>query len=259
MQTTVDGGAGADTILGSNGADTLLGGDGSDFVDGQQGNDLAFLGAGDDTFQWDPGDGSDTVEGQDGTDGMVFNGANIAENMTVSANGSRVRFTRDIANIVMDLNDVENIVAKTLGGNDNVVVNDLSGTDAANVTADLAAAGGAGDGLADNVIVNATNGDDIVSVAGAGSNAQVSSQSARVSVSGAEPGSDRVTVMGLDGADVLDATAVSAGSALVTLDGGIGDDILLGGAGDDTLLGGEGDDVILGGPGTDTIDGGPGA
>ena len=29
----------------------------------------------------------------------------------------------------MDLNDVESIVAKTLGGADNVVVNDLSGTD----------------------------------------------------------------------------------------------------------------------------------
>ena len=34
-----------------------------------------FLGAGDDTFQWDPGDGSDTIEGQDGTDTMLFNGS----------------------------------------------------------------------------------------------------------------------------------------------------------------------------------------
>ena len=52
---TVDGGTGNDTLLGSNGVDILLGGDGNDFVDGQQGNDTAFLGAGDDTFQWDPG------------------------------------------------------------------------------------------------------------------------------------------------------------------------------------------------------------
>ena len=52
---TVDGGTGNDTLLGSNGVDVLLGGDGNDFVDGQQGNDTAFLGAGDDTFQWDPG------------------------------------------------------------------------------------------------------------------------------------------------------------------------------------------------------------
>ena len=94
---TVDGGAGNDTLLGSNGVDLLLGGDGNDFVDGQQGNDVALLGAGDDTFQWDPGDGSDVVEGQDGADAMVFNGSNIDENMDASANGGRVRFTRNVA------------------------------------------------------------------------------------------------------------------------------------------------------------------
>ena len=84
-----------------------------------------------------------------------------------------MRFTRDVANITMDLNDVESIVAKTLGGADNLVVNDLSGTDVINVVADLAAAGGGDDGAADNVIVNATNGDDVVIVTGAGPNAQV--------------------------------------------------------------------------------------
>src|SRR5262245_24834419 len=74
-QRTIDGGAGNDTIGGGNGADKLFGGDGSDFVDGNQGNDQAFLGAGDDVFQWDPGDGSDTVEGGDGNDTMLFNGS----------------------------------------------------------------------------------------------------------------------------------------------------------------------------------------
>ena len=58
------------------------------------------MGAGDDTFVWNPGDGSDIVEGQDGIDTMLFNGANIAEKIDISANGSRVRFTRDVANIV---------------------------------------------------------------------------------------------------------------------------------------------------------------
>src|SRR4051794_11551637 len=119
---TADGGAGADTLLGGNGADILLGGDGNDFVDGNQGNDVGLMGAGDDSFQWDPGDGNDVIEGQDGTDTMLFNGANINEKMDVSANGGRVRFTRDVANIVMDLNDVESIVAKTLGGADTFTV-----------------------------------------------------------------------------------------------------------------------------------------
>jgi Ca2+-binding RTX toxin-like protein len=258
IKITADGGSGNDTLLGSNGIDVLLGGDGNDFADGQQGNDTAFLGAGDDVFQWDPGDGSDTVEGQDGTDAMAFNGSNGDEIMEASANGQRVRFTRNLGAITMDLNDIEFIVAKTLGGTDNLAVNDLSGTDVINVVADLATTGGGDDAQTDNVIVNATNGDDIVTVTGAGPNAQVSGLSALVSVSGAIAGSDRVTVNALAGADVVDASALGANSALLTLDGGDGDDVLIGGDGADTLNGGAGDDVLLGGSGSDTIDGGPG-
>ena len=253
IKITVDGGAGNDTLLGSNGVDLLLGGDGNDFVDGQQGNDAAFLGAGDDSFQWDPGDGNDTIEGQDGTDAMLFNGSNANENMDVSANGSRVRFVRNIANIVMDLNDVESIVAKVLGGTDNVVVNDLSGTDVVNVAADL---GGGADG--DNVVVNATNGDDVATVVGAGSTAAGGRPAPPlVSVSGAGAG-DRLTVNALAGDDVIDASGVSANSILLTLAGGDGDDVLIGGDGGDVLLGGPGDDVLIGGSGNDVIDGGAG-
>ena len=129
ISITVDGGAGNDTIRGSNGIDILLGGDGIDFIDGNQGNDIAFLGAGDDAFQWDPGDGSDTVEGQAGVDGLVFNGANIAENIDILANGGRVLFTRDIAKITMDLDEVEGIRIQALGGVDNIVINDVTVTD----------------------------------------------------------------------------------------------------------------------------------
>jgi Ca2+-binding RTX toxin-like protein len=255
---TVDGGANNDTLLGSNGADFLLGGDGTDFVDGNQGNDTALLGAGDDTFQWDPGDGSDVVEGQAGSDRMAFNGSNIGEIMDVSANGNRVRFTRNIAAITMDLNDVETIVAKTFGGADNLTVNDLSGTDVTSVVSDLAANGGGDDASPDNVITNATNGDEVVSVSGSGPDAQVNGLSAVVSVTGASAVTDRLTVNALAGDDVIDATGVAANSIQLTLDGGDGSDIILGGDGDDTLLGGAGDDVLLGGPGADTIDGGAG-
>jgi Ca2+-binding RTX toxin-like protein len=255
---TVDGGTQNDTILGSNGADILLGGDGADVVDGNQGNDTALLGAGADVFQWDPGDGSDVVEGQDGADTLAFNGSNANERMDVSANGNRVRFTRDIAAITMDLNDVESIVAKTLGGVDNVAVGDLSGTDVTGVVADLAAGGGGDDTQPDNVSVTGTNGDDVVSVVGAGPDASVNGLSAGVTVAGASAVNDRLTVNALAGDDVLDASGVAAGSVLLTLDGGDNGDVLLGGAGDDTLLGGNGDDVLIGGAGTDTIDGGPG-
>jgi Ca2+-binding RTX toxin-like protein len=258
IKITVDGGTGNDNLLGSNGIDILLGGDGNDFVDGQQANDVGFLGAGNDTFQWDPGDGSDIVEGQDGTDKMLFNGSAANEIMEASANGGRVLFTRNVANIVMDLDDVETIDAKTLGGTDTVTVNDLSGTDVRDVIADLALVGGGNDLAADNVIVNATNDDDVVTVTGNGTNAQVLGLAARVSLAGAIAGSDRVTVNALAGDDVVDASGLAANSALLTASGGNGDDVLLGGDGADTLLGGAGDDVILGGLGNDVIDGAPG-
>jgi Ca2+-binding RTX toxin-like protein len=77
-------------------------------------------------------------------------------------------------------------------------------------------------------------------------------------VSGAIAGSDRVTVNALGGDDVVDASGLAATSALLTLDGGDGDDVLLGGDGGDVLLGGDGDDVLLGGGGNDTLDGGAG-
>ena len=65
----------------------LLGGDGNDLVDGGRGNDVALLGAGNDSFVWNPGDGSDSVDGQDGFDTLQFNGANIAEDVDIAANG----------------------------------------------------------------------------------------------------------------------------------------------------------------------------
>ena len=137
IKITVDGGAGDDTLFGSNGVDLLIGGDGDDFVDGQQGNDMAFLGAGDDSFFWDPGDGSDVIEGQDGNDRLRFNGSAANERVETAANGKRVRITRDVANIVMDLDGVETLELVTLGGADRVTANDLSGTAMTNVVVNL--------------------------------------------------------------------------------------------------------------------------
>src|SRR5207249_7562650 len=121
---------------------------------------IAFMGDGNDTFVWDPGDGSDTVEGQAGTDTLLFNGANVAEHIDLSANGNRLRFFRDVANITMDTAGVETVDFNALGGADVVTVNDLSGTDVDSVNIDLAGTlgGGTGDGVADNVIVKGTNG-----------------------------------------------------------------------------------------------------
>ena len=114
-----------------------------------------MLGAGDDVFQWDPGDGNDTIEGQDGTDTLLFFGSNASENINIVANGGRALFLRDVANVTMDLNDVETIEFRALGGADNIVVGDLSGTDVTSIDIDLRGPNGGGDGAADTVTVNA--------------------------------------------------------------------------------------------------------
>jgi Ca2+-binding RTX toxin-like protein len=255
-----DGGAGTDTLLGGRGNDVQLGGDGSDAVDGNQGNDVAFLGAGDDRFTWDPGDGSDVVEGQDGSDAMTFNGSGAAELFEVSANGGRVRFVRNVGNIVMDLDGVERIDTNALGGDDRLTVNDLSGTDLSAVNADLAAAlgGAAGDNAQDQVVVNATNGDDSIQAAAAGGNVSVRGLAATVGIAHAQATDDSLAINALAGADVVEASGLAADAIRLSADGGNGDDVLIGGAGADTLLGGAGDDVLLGGRGVDSLDGGPG-
>jgi Ca2+-binding RTX toxin-like protein len=259
VSLVLEGEAGNDALIGGDGADVLLAGDGDDVVVGRQGNDFALLGAGDDAFQWNPGDGNDTVEGQDGTDGLAFNGAEINENIDISANGSRVLLVRNVASVAMDFDGIESIDTETKGGVDRLVVNDLSGTDVATVIAGLATPAGGDDGAADNVVVNATNGDDVVSVSGNAGGLEVDGLAAQVLVTGGFPPNDRLTINALAGDDAVVASSVAAGAMLLTLDGGDGDDVLIGGAGNDTLLGGAGDDVLIGGPGIDILDGGPGS
>jgi Ca2+-binding RTX toxin-like protein len=254
IKITVDGGAGGDTLLGSNGIDLLLGGDNNDIVDGQQGNDVAFLGGGNDTFQWDPGDGNDIIEGQANTDTMLFNGSVGNEIFAASANGGRVLFTRNLGNIVMDLDDVESVDLNALGGADTLTVNDLSGTDLVELNSDLAGTigGAAGDGQPDVVIVNGTNGDDIVDIVGAGSSASVLGLAARVNITNSEGANDSLVLNTLAGSDDVTATTLPAGVIKLTVDGGAADDTLLGSQGVDVFLGGSGPDFIFGDNGNDT-------
>ena len=253
IEITVDGGAGNDTLLGSNGIDVLLGGDGNDVVDGQQGNDVAFLGWGDDVFQWDPGDGSDTVEGQDGADTMVFNGSAVGEILEASANGQRLRFTRNVGSIVMDLDGVEKVDVNALGGPDTVVVGDLSGTDVSEIDPNLAGTigGTAGDAQPDTVIVDGTNGNDVVDVFGSGTSVAVVGLPAQVDITNAEGANDALVVNTLGGADGVTASTMPAGVVKLTVDGGDGEDTVLGSQGADVVIGNAGNDFVFGDGGND--------
>ena len=145
IHLTVDGGDGNDTITGGDGSDTLIGG---------HGNDILIGGAGNDTFIWNPGDGSDIIEGQSGRDTLQFNGASSKENFNLSANGRRLRLTRDVGNVTMDVNGVELVNIAGLGGGDTITIGDLSGTDVTRVNVDLA---GTSDSQSDNGVVDTVN------------------------------------------------------------------------------------------------------
>src|SRR6185369_13997253 len=215
---------------------------------------------GNDTFEWDPGDGSDIVEGQDGTDTLLFNGANIAEKIDISANGNRIRLTRDVGNVTMDLGGIEHIQLNMLGGADNITVNDLSGTDVNQVGIDLSnpARSGTGDGAADSVIVNGTAGNDQINVVSSGASVVVKGLAAKVTIDGAEGANDSLTINGLAGDDVIDASRLNAGQINLTINGGAGNDTITGSRGNDLVNGGTGNDVALLGAGDDAFVWNPG-
>ncbi len=260
VELTVDGGTGNDNITGGDGNDFLIGNDGNDTIIGGRGNDTAFLGAGNDTFVWNPGDGSDTVEGQGGRDTLQFNGANANEKIDLSANGSRLRLFRDVGNVTMDVNGVEQVNVVALGGADTLTVNDLTGTGVTDVNLDLASppGSGIGDGQADTVIVNGTNGNDAIKVAGSSNGVTVSGLPATVSIKGSEAANDQLTINALGGDDRVDASALRPGVIGLTITGGDGNDKLIGGDGNDTIIGGRGTDTLTGGGGDDTFVWNPG-
>src|SRR5215211_5130325 len=252
-----------DTISGSVGLAALIkvgidGGDGNDAIDGNRGDDTGLLGAGDDSFRWDPGDGSDVVEGQDGDEGadtMLFNGAGVAESFDVSANGERVRFFRDVANITMDLKDIELIDVQALGGADSVVLNDVSGTRLKLVTLDLEAAigGGVGDGAADSVTVNGTNDPDDIQIVADGSAVDVVGAQPNLRIDHSEAANDKLTVNGLGGADTITGGLGLAALIQLVINGGTDVDVLTGGDGNDRIAGQQANDSMFGGSGDDTL------
>src|SRR5215467_9379386 len=257
INLTIDGGAGNDTIRGGDGADQLFGGTGDDVVNGGRGNDFASLGAGKDTFVWNPGDGSDVVEGGSGSDTLLFNGANIGETIDISANNDRVRFFRDIANVTMDLNDVETIHFNALGGPDNIAVHNLTGTDVDKVEIDLAGVpgSGTGDNAVDTVAVDATDANDQITVSVSGSVVTVHGLPTDVTIDGAEA-TDVLAINGLGGNDQIDASGLGTAMTL-HVDAGDGNDVVTGGQGNDVVRLGAGDDHFIWNDGddSDTVDG----
>lgn len=216
--TIIDTGDGNDTVFGGSGNELFRTGAGNDVVDGNRGTDTALLGDGNDKFIWDPGDGSDVIEGGRSQDTMVFNGAAAAEKFVASANGPRLRFTRDLGNIVMDTDDVERVTLNALGGADTVTVGDLRGTDVQKVDIDLGAQLNAsgGDSAVDAVTVTGTAGKDHIRVSGSSGSVRVSGLRADVQLKDAEP-ADHLTVDTLAGNDTVTTSRLARGTITLSI------------------------------------------
>src|SRR4029077_4718387 len=85
---------------------------------------------------------------------------------SITASHGGVKLTRDVGNVTMDLNSIEQNELSARGGADNIVVGDLTGTGVTQVAIDLAGTpgSGVGDGQADTVTVNGTAGSDRISL-----------------------------------------------------------------------------------------------
>ena len=223
IPTTLNGGAGNDTLIGGSGNERLLGGAGNDTIDGNRGADVAIMGSGADTFIWDPGDGSDTIEGQSGHDTMVFNGAAASEQVELSANGRRLTFFRNPANITMDTAGVERVDFNALGGADSVKVNSLKGTDVREVNIDLAGVVGGtrGDSQEDRVTVVGTDKKDRIAVSGDSGAVKVSGLGATVKVLHTDAALDGLEIDTLGGTDSVASAGLAAGAIRLFVDGAL--------------------------------------
>jgi hypothetical protein len=166
MKMTLRGGVASDVLIGGPGDDVLEGGEDFDDVEGRGGDDTAALGADFDRFTWSPGDGNDVVDGGPSHDSITFNGSDAAELVSLSADGRRLRVTRDLDSAVADLGGIEELATSLRAGADTLRVGDLSRTPMELMHANLGAGFATGDGALDAIEVDGTPRADSIAVTG---------------------------------------------------------------------------------------------
>jgi hypothetical protein len=259
----LSGGGGNDTLKATSGDDTLDAGGGTAKLYGGTGTNVFKGGAGTDTFVC--GTGSNTVTGGSGTDTVIWNlgdgdlsftsgggqneldvtGTTGDDSMSVTAaSGGGIAVTTSVGNV--SATGMQKVDLIGSGGADIFTVGDLSGTGVTGVGIQ-ANPGASGDGAAATVTVHATATSNKLSVTAPTSYALsvngLPYQVAVLQMSAADK--DRLIVAANDNGDTIQAFQGVEQQALLTMQGGTGNDTFYGGFGLETMIGGGGTDTVV--------------
>ena len=207
IKLSIDAGDGDDVVVGSGGDDLIHRGNDNDVLVGAAGNDTLFGGAGNDRMFGTRAMAATYSRARTGRTLLTFNGANFAENVDISANGSRVRFFRDVA---------ASPWISTRRGDRATDARRHRQRDGKRPHRDrryrgrdrpLGASGG-GDGQADTVTINDSANATGLLITDSGQSILVHGGVADVFISGQDV-IDTLQVNGLGGADIIDASTLS--------------------------------------------------
>jgi Ca2+-binding RTX toxin-like protein len=109
----------------------------------------------------------------------------------------------------------------------------------------------------DTITVDAGAGTDVLTLTASGGDLALTGLPHELRIANADS-FDRLLVKGGADADLIDASTVAASAAVLALDGGDGNDVLLASRGATSLRGGTGNDLLVGNAGNDVLDGGAG-
>ncbi len=209
MALTLDGGDGDNVILGGPGRDTLIGGDGFDDVKGGSRRRHRLPARRLQPLQLGAGRRQRHRRGRPDPRLDVLRRQRRRRDLRARASRRHARFTRDVGNIVMDLDGIDSIEAMAGAGADTFRIGDMRGTDVSELNASLAPGGGAGD--PDRVEIEGTEGDDAVAVSGKKvvfGSVTVTGLPVKLGISFAQIGFDSLAIDTLGGDDSVDTAGL---------------------------------------------------
>lgn len=190
--------------------------------------------------------------------GIYAHGGTGADTISLGSGANPV-LSFNGANFVYSAADIASLRARTFAGADTL--------DASAASIPVVFFGGAGNdtahgGSGDDLLSGGAGNDSLTGGSGqdliweqANANLTLTSTSLTGLGTDSLAGFERGWLIGGTSGNTLNASTFGGP---VTLDGGLGNDVLLGGAGDDTLIGGMGNDTLTGALGNDSLDGGDG-